>query len=77
MQQTISANWYRVIAERLCESILKLAKRFSRRCLLKKVWMTANGAPAFSCAGHCVQWSTSILAILVECNNRNISVKLF
>ena len=32
---------------------------------------------SFSSGGHLVQWSRTILAILVQGHERNISVKLF
>ena len=52
------------------EIILKLAHWPGRRCCLK-------GFSIFSFDGHFVQWSGTILVILVEGHPRNISVKLF
>ena len=39
--------------------------------------MPIKGFSCFSSGGHFVQWSKTILAILVEGHSRNISMKLF
>ena len=39
--------------------------------------LTIKGFSCFSSSGHFVQWSKTILAILVEGHSRNISMKLF
>ena len=39
--------------------------------------MPIKGFSCFSSGGHFVQWSKTILAILVESHSRNISMKLF
>ena len=36
-----------------------------------------EGFACFSSGGHFVQWSKTILAILVESHSRNISMKIF
>ena len=53
-----------------CEIILKSGHRSRMRCLLKVFSI-------FSVESHFVQWSETILAILVEGHPRNTSVKLF
>ena len=55
--------------EDFCEFILK-SFHWSRRCHLKVLSI-------FSSDGHFVQWSETILAILVEGHPRKISVNLF
>ena len=52
--------------EHFCEIILKSGHWPSRRCF-----------STFSSGGHFVQWSVTILAILIEGHLRNLSVKLF
>ena len=52
-----------------CEIIFKLGHLSTRICHLKVFSI-------FSFSSHCVQWSRTILAILVEGHPRNISVKL-
>ena len=39
--------------------------------------MSLKGVPIFSSAGHFVQWSGTILAVLIEGQPRNLSKKLF
>ena len=57
--------------EHSCEIILKSAHWPRRKCGIK------NGFSIFRFDGRFVQQSGTILAIVVESNPRNISVKLF
>ena len=59
------------VKEHFCEIILKADHWPKRKCCLNVFFSI------FSSGGHFVQPSGTILAYLVECYSRNISVKLF